>query len=62
MERRILDTNILSEYLKGHNAVVIGRAAQYAHEHGLFSFTSVTVYEIVYGLEVKGASAQLQRV
>lgn len=62
MEKCILDTDILSEYLKGHNAVVIGRAAQYAHEHAIFSFTSVTVYEIVYGLEVKGASAQLQRI
>jgi predicted nucleic acid-binding protein len=28
----------------------------------VFSFTSVTVYEIVYGLEVKSATAQLQRV
>ena len=52
MDKSILDTDILSEYLKGHNSVVIGHAAQYAHEHGVFSFTSVTVYEIVYGLEV----------
>jgi predicted nucleic acid-binding protein len=28
----------------------------------VFSFTSVTVYEIVYGLQVKGAAAQLQKV
>ncbi|MEP6716714.1 MAG: PIN domain-containing protein [Terriglobia bacterium] len=62
MDRCILDTDILSEYLKGHNSVVAGHAAQYTHQHGVFSFTSVTVYEIVYGLEVKGASAQLQRV
>jgi predicted nucleic acid-binding protein len=61
MEKCILDTDILSEYLKGHNSVVIGRAAQYAHEHRVFSFTSVTVYEIVYGLQVKGATAQLQK-
>jgi predicted nucleic acid-binding protein len=27
-----------------------------------FSFTSVTVYEIVYGLQVKGATAQFQKV
>lgn len=58
----ILDTDILSEYLKGYNAIVTGRAAQYAHEHGVFSFTSVTVHEIVYGLELKRASAQLQRM
>ena len=58
----ILDTDILSEYLKGHDAAVAGRAAQYAHEHGVFSFTSVTVHEIVYGLEAKPAPAQLQRM
>ena len=62
MNRCILDTDILSEYLKGHDSVVISRAAQYAHEHRVFSFTSVTVYEIVYGLQVKGATAQLQKV
>jgi len=57
-----LDTNILSEYLKGHNAAVAGRAADYAKDHGIFTFTSVTVYEIVYGLELKGALSQLKKV
>jgi len=32
----ILDTDILSEYLKGHNAVVVGHAARYAKEHSFF--------------------------
>lgn len=62
MDRCILDTDMLSEYLKGHNPVVIGNAARYAHQHGVFSFTSVTVFEVVYGLEVKGAVVQLRRV
>jgi predicted nucleic acid-binding protein len=60
--KAILDTDILSEYLKGHNAAVAGRAAGYARDHGVFTFTSVTVYEIVYGLELKGASSQLSKV
>ena len=60
--KAILDTDILSEYLKGHNAAVAGRAAGYAEDHGVFTFTSVTVYEIVYGLELKGASYQLSKV
>jgi predicted nucleic acid-binding protein len=60
--KTILDTDILSEYLKGHNAAVVGRAAGYAKDHGVFTFTSVTVYEIVYGLELKGASGQLKKV
>jgi predicted nucleic acid-binding protein len=60
--KAILDTDILSEYLKGHNAAVISRAADYARNHGVFTFTSVTVYEIVDGLELKGASSQLKKV
>jgi len=57
----ILDTDILSEYLKGYNAAA-RRAEAYAKEHGVFAFTSVTVFEIVYGLELKQASTQLARV
>ena len=60
--KSILDTDILSEYLKGHDSVVVGHAARYAREHGVFSFTTVTVYEIVYGLELKSASSQLKNV
>ena len=59
MVKSILDTDILSEYLKGHHPTVISHAARYAREHGIFTFTSVTVYEIVYGLELKAASSQL---
>jgi hypothetical protein len=33
--KAILDTDILSEYLKGHNAAVAGRAAGYAKEGSL---------------------------
>ena len=58
----ILDTDILSEYLKGHDPVGVANAARYAREFGVFTFTSVTVYEIVFGLEVKGAHAQLRKV
>ncbi len=60
--KAILDTDILSEYLKGHNSAVAGRAADYAREHGIFTFTSVTVYEIVYGLQLKDASSQLAKI
>ncbi len=61
MLKSILDTDILSEYLKGHDVTVASHAARYAEEHGRFTFTSVTVHEIVYGLELKGASAQLKK-
>jgi len=61
MTRSLVDTDILSEYLKGHDQTVARRAADYARQHGVFTFTSVTVHEIVFGLEVKGASRQLQK-
>jgi predicted nucleic acid-binding protein len=61
MPKALLDTDILSEYLKGHDRTIIRRAADYARQHGVFTFTSVTVHEIVYGLELKGAPAQMQK-
>ena len=60
--KSILDTDILSEYLKGHDTVVAAKAARYAKEHGVFTFTSVTVHEIVYGLELKDALRQMSKV
>jgi tRNA(fMet)-specific endonuclease VapC len=62
MVRAILDTDILSEYLKGYDRIVTGHAARYAQAHRVFTFTSVTVYEIVFGLELKAANAQLKKV
>ena len=61
MPKVLLDKDVLSEYLKGHDKAVARRAAEYARQHGAFTFTSVTVHEIVFGLEVKSASAQLQK-
>ena len=61
MDKCVLDTDILSEYLKGHDATVARRAAVYAQEHGIFTFTSVTDHEIIYGLHLKGASSQLKK-
>lgn len=61
MAKVLLDTDILSEYLKGHDKIVAGHAADYARRYRIFTFTSVTVHELVYGLEFKGASAQLKK-
>ena len=61
MAKAILDTDILSEYLKGHDKTLAARAADYARQHSVFTFTSVTVHELVYGLEFKGASGQLKK-
>jgi tRNA(fMet)-specific endonuclease VapC len=62
MTKSLLDTDILSEYLKGHDQNVARHAARYAQQFGVFTFTSITVYEIVYGLELKAATSQLKKV
>jgi tRNA(fMet)-specific endonuclease VapC len=62
MSKVLLDTDILSEYFKGQDKVVARHAANYARHHGAFTFTSVTVHEIVFGMECKGASVQLEKV
>ena len=61
MAKALLDTDILSEFLKGHDQTVATHAATYARQYRVFTFTSVTVYEIVYGLELKAASSQLKK-
>lgn len=53
MLKSILDTDVLSEYLKGFNLTVTAHAARYAMQFGVFSFTSVTVYEVAYGFKLR---------
>jgi predicted nucleic acid-binding protein len=60
--KALLDTDILSEYLKGYDANVVKRGDRYARDHGVFTFTSVTVFEIVAGLEHKDARSQLSKM
>ena len=61
MLKVILDTDILSEYLKGYDQNVAAHARDYALHFTQFTFTSVTAYEIVFGLEIKGAVSQVQK-
>jgi predicted nucleic acid-binding protein len=60
--RSLIDTDILSEYLKGHDANVVAFGNSYAQAYGVFTFTSVTVFEVLFGLEFKNASSQLAKV
>ena len=61
MRLSILDTDILSEYLKGKDSKVVDCGTRYAREHAVFTFTSVTAFEILFGLESKNATSQLAR-
>lgn len=50
MRKALLDTDMLSEVLKGRDATVTQRAHAYGAEHEAFTVASVTVMEIVEGL------------
>jgi len=56
-----MDTDTLSEVLKGIDLNVVTNAQSYGHAFGLLDFTSASVLEILHGLHRKGAQAQIQR-
>lgn len=49
--RTLVDTDIWSEIFKGKNATVLARAATYLAQHGRYTLTAVTVFEVVQGLQ-----------
>jgi tRNA(fMet)-specific endonuclease VapC len=58
---RLLDTDILSEFLKRKNVSVLAHAVAYLRQHRRFTFSAITRYEILRGLEAKKATIQLAR-
>jgi len=60
MRRVLLDTDILSEILKGRDLLVVRRAVAYAEEHGRFTYTAVSIHEILFGLHYRDATSQLR--
>lgn len=57
MTQVVLDTDILSAIMK-KNPVVIPKARSYLAEHGQFTLSILTRYEILRGLKAKGAAKQ----
>jgi predicted nucleic acid-binding protein len=58
MKLAMLDTDILSEFLRG-NTKVMANVASYIKEHGQISISVITYYEILNGLLYKDAKKQL---
>jgi len=56
----ILDTDILSEFLRG-NPKVIEKVDEHLKEYGFISLSIITYYEILNGLLYKDAKKQLKR-
>jgi len=58
MKPSILDTDILSEFLRGNPKVVLN-VDQHLREYGFISLSIITYYEILNGLLFKDARKQL---
>ena len=58
MKPSILDTDILSEFLRGNPKVVVN-VGQHLREYGFISLSIITYYEILNGLLFKDARKQL---
>ena len=53
----LLDTDTLSNVLR-QNRVVLAHAHPYLDEHGVFTFSIITRYEVLRGLKAKRANVQ----
>lgn len=58
MNKALLDTDILSEISKGVDKTVLQNAADYLDLFPSLSFSSISVYEVLFGLGAKGAAKQ----
>lgn len=55
----LLDSDTLSEIMKGRDQRVLQNAGGYLREHSSFRFSIITRYEILRGLHAKAASRQM---
>jgi len=60
MELSLLDTDILSEFLRG-NPKVAAKVDEHVEEYGLVNLSIITYYEILNGLLYKDAKKQLKK-
>jgi tRNA(fMet)-specific endonuclease VapC len=61
MDPSLLDTDTLSEVMKGVDTAVQDNARQYLRAFGHFTFSLITRYEILRGLKARRATRQIAR-
>ena len=61
MNKSLLDTDILSEILKGIDPTVARNAAAYRHAFGRYTLSSVTVMEVISGLQRNQSIRRVQK-
>jgi predicted nucleic acid-binding protein len=59
MKKVLLDTDTLSEILKAKNPTIAKNAHVYRTEHGRYTFSAVTVMEVIRGLFQKRYDSQI---
>jgi len=59
MPPSLLDTDTLSEVMKGRDPQVQRHARRYLASYGPFTFSIITRYEILRGLKARGATRQI---
>lgn len=55
----VLDTDMLSEVMRDRDPHVLDSAKHYLAEHGRFTFSIITRYEILRGLKARDATRQV---
>jgi predicted nucleic acid-binding protein len=58
----LVDTNVLSELLRGHNPTVVARVRDHVSRAGPFVISTVTVLELAKGLEKAGRAGTLDAI
>jgi len=61
VNKSLLDTDILSEILKGINPTVASNAAAYRQAFGRYSLSSITVMEVISGLQRNQSHRRIQK-
>jgi len=59
MPQAMLDTDTLSEVMKGRDPIVAQHAQNHLERHKRFNFSIITRYEILRGLKAKDATQQI---
>jgi tRNA(fMet)-specific endonuclease VapC len=57
--RCLVDTDILSQFLKRRNPVVLQRVRNYRRQYARLTFSLITRYEVLRGLKSRRATAKL---
>jgi tRNA(fMet)-specific endonuclease VapC len=62
MDRALLDTDTFSEIIKAKNAIVMRNASAYRHQFGHYTISTVTVTELVKGLQKRSREDRIQNL